>query len=42
MQSHFKPIEMEKILEGEGELPVMKYYRPPWLADEEIFSFQIV
>ena len=19
---------------GVGELPIMKYYRPPWLADE--------
>ena len=28
--------------EGGGGLPVVKYFRPSWLADEEKFSFQIV
>ena len=36
-----RPVEMERILEG-GGLPIMKYCRPAWLADEENFSFQIV
>ena len=35
-----RPAEMKQIL-GEG-VPIMKYCRPPWLADEEDFSFQIV
>ena len=30
---------MKKIL---GELRIMKFSRPPWLADEENFAFQIV
>ena len=34
-----KPVEMKKLL---GELSIKKYYRPPWLADKENFSFQIV
>ena len=34
-----RPVEMKKVL---GGLPIMKYYRPPWLADKENFSFQIV
>ena len=35
----FRPVEMKKIL---GGLPIKKYCQPPWLADEENFSFQIV
>ena len=27
---------------GGGGLPIKKYCRPPWLVDEENFSFQIV
>ena len=27
---------------GEGGLRIIKYCRPPWLADEENFSFLIV
>ena len=39
----YKPVEMKKILGGGGGgLPIMKYCRPPWLTDEENFSFQIV
>ena len=34
-----RPIEMKTNSRG---LPIMKYCRPPWLADEENFSFQIV
>ena len=34
-----RPVEMKKNL---GGLPIMKYSRPPWLTDEENFSFQIV
>ena len=30
---------MKKIL---GGLRIMKFSRPPWLADEENFAFQIV
>ena len=37
---------MKKILGGGGGggggLGIMKYWRPPWLADEENFQFQIV
>ena len=33
------PVEIKKIL---GWLLIMKYCRPPWLAEEENFSFQIV
>ena len=33
-----RPLEMKKTL---GRLRIMKYCRPPWLADEESFSFQI-
>ena len=33
------PVEMKKIL---GRLRIIKYFRPPWLVDEENFSFQIV
>ena len=33
-----RPIEMKK---NSGGHPIMKYCRPPWLADEENFSFQI-
>ena len=36
---YFRPVEMKEIL---GDLPILKYCRPPWLADEENFSFQIV
>ena len=32
----------EKISGGGGVLWTMKYCWPPWLADEENFSFQIV
>ena len=38
-KSRTRPVEMKKIL---GGLRFMKYYGPPWLADEENFSFQIV
>ena len=27
---------------GSYQLPIMKYCRPPWLADEKKFRFQIV
>ena len=33
---YFRPVEMKEIL---GDLPILKYCRPPWLADEENFSF---
>ena len=39
LYTYLKPVEMKKIL---GGLPIMKYCRPPWLADKENFSFQIV
>ena len=35
-----RPVEMKKFLGG--GLRIMKYYRPPWLADEKKFAFQIV
>ena len=34
------PVEMKKNLGG--GLPIMKYCRPPWLTDEENFSFEII
>ena len=34
-------VEMKKILGG-GGLRIMKHCRPPWFAEEENFSFQIV
>ena len=34
-----RPIEMKKFLVG--RLRIMKYCRPPWLADEKKFAFQI-
>ena len=39
-KSRTRPVEMKKILGG--GLRFMKYCGPPWLADEENFSFQIV
>ena len=33
-------VEMKK--SRGGGLRIMKHYRPPWLAEEENFSFQIV
>ena len=39
VDSVYRPVEMKKIL---GGLRIMKYCRPPWLADEENFAFQIV
>ena len=37
------PYKMKKNSWGGGEeLPIMKYCRPPWLADEKKFPFQIV
>ena len=40
-----KPVEMKNILGGGGEvggLPVLKYCRPPLLANEKNFPFQVV
>ena len=36
-----RPVEMKKILGVGGGLPII-YCRPPWLAGEENFLFQIV
>ena len=43
-----RPVEMKKNFflgggeGGGGGLRIIKYFRPPWLAEEEHFSFQIV
>ena len=34
----FRPVEMKKRLGG--GLQIMKYFRPPWLADEKILHFK--
>ena len=33
----FRPVEMKTLL---GGLQIMKYCRPPWLADEKILHFK--
>ena len=38
---YVRPVDMKKVL-GAGGLQIMKYWRPPWLADNENISFQIV
>ena len=37
-----RPAEIKKILgwrRGRGRLPILKYFQPPWLADEENLIF---
>ena len=38
--ANHRHVEMKKILGG--GLQIMKHCRPPWFAEEENFSFQIV
>ena len=35
-------IQAHRNEKNSGELPILKYCRPPWLADKESFTFQIV